>query len=486
MDMGQLEDLSLNHSFLELGNDFSSRVVPAPLRNAYLIHGNDEVAEQIGLDPQAFQHPTFVRCFNGEQSHPNFAPLAMVYSGHQFGSYVPQLGDGRAMLLGEIKNKAGHWDLVTKGAGPTPYSRFADGRAVLRSSIREYLCSAAMQGLGIPTSQALCLIGSEEPVQRERTETGALVVRVARSHIRFGSFEYFSHTNQHEALKALIDYTIQRNFPEHKSSDHPIEGFLTSIVQRTATLMAQWQAVGFTHGVMNTDNMSIIGDTFDYGPFGFMDSFVPHYIPNHSDHSGRYAFDQQPGIGLWNCRALAYALKPVLEDEAATEILDQYETFYHEEYLRLMARKLGIKGTEKNIPELLNPLFSMMTVDEVDYSIFFRSLSNQQSGREQVRTLFRNQSGIDAWFTLYDQAEPPNPPTAEEKTRDMKAVNPKYILRSYMAETAIRKAEDDRDHSIITELMTLLQSPFDEHPEMEHYASQPPEWSRHLELSCSS
>ncbi len=484
--MGQLEDLQLSHSFLELGNDFSSRVVPVPLRNAYLIHGNEHVAETIGLDPEAFQHPTFVGCFNGEQAHPRFAPLSMVYSGHQFGSYVPQLGDGRAMLLGEVKNKAGHWDLVTKGAGPTPYSRFADGRAVLRSSIREYLCSAAMSGLGIPSSQALCLIGSEEPVRRESVETGALIVRVAQSHVRFGSFEYFSHTNQHEALKALIDYTIQRNFPEHQASEQAIEGFFMSVVQRTALLMAQWQAVGFTHGVMNTDNMSIIGDTFDYGPFGFMDSFLPHYIPNHSDHGGRYAFDQQPGIGLWNCRALAYALKPVLADEAANGILNQFESIYHEEYLRLMARKLGITGTEKSIPELLNPLFSMMTVDEVDYHRFFRFLSDPQSGRAQATALFRNKSGIEAWFTLYDNARPEALCPAEERSRDMKAVNPKYVLRSYLAETAIRKAEDDHDHSVISELMTVLESPFDEHPTFERYAAEPPEWSRQIELSCSS
>lgn len=484
--MGQLEDLRLQHSFLELGDDFHSRVQPQPLRNAYLIHGNADVAALLDLDSDTFTNPTFVKCFNGERTHPSFAPLAMAYSGHQFGSYVPQLGDGRAMLLGEVANETGHWDIVSKGSGLTPYSRFADGRAVLRSSIREYLCSAAMTGLGIPSSQALCLIGSEEPVQRERTETGALVVRVAESHIRFGSFEYFSHTNQHEALKALVDYTIKRNFPELASTSSPISGFIEDVVRRTAKLMARWQSIAFTHGVMNTDNMSIIGDTFDYGPFAFMDAFQPNHVPNHSDQGGRYAFNQQPGIGLWNCRALAYALKPLLQEDQAKESLDHYETIYRTEYNRLMAAKFGIVQQAEQVPELWQELAGLLTVDEVDYTHFFRQLCNLSTNELEQSGLFNNKPGFEKWLTRYKKLLENESDSEEERSQRMKQVNPKYILRSYLAEAAIRKAEDYRDHSAIEELMSVLRNPFDEHPQLKQLADLPPDWSKHLELSCSS
>lgn len=484
--MACLDDLSVQHSFLELGNDFYSRVSPSPLRDAYLIHGNARVASLIGLDAHCFSHPTFVPCFNGQQPHPQFAPLAMVYAGHQFGSYVPRLGDGRAMLLGEVKSDQGHWDLVTKGSGLTPYSRFADGRAVLRSSIREYLASAAMVGLGIPTSQALCLIGSEEPIQRERIEPGALIVRVAQSHIRFGSFEYLSHTQQHEALKTLVDYTIQRHFPELQSNKHPIEDFFHEVVKRTAKLMAAWQAVGFTHGVMNTDNMSIIGDTFDYGPFAFMDGFQSHFIPNHSDQGGRYAFDQQPGIALWNCRALAYALRPVLKEEASQEAIDDFTPTYHQAYMERMAAKLGLPATADPLGPLISSLIPLLSADEVDYTLFFRQLCDFPAQEKELLCLFQYPDGIRNWLADYSTALEQNTSSPEERGAAMKQANPKYILRSYMAEQAIRQAEDFRDHKVIADLMEILHSPFEEHPEFQHYANTPPDWSRDLELSCSS
>ena len=482
----QLDDLPLTHSFLELGNDFHSRVAQQPLRHAYFIHGNPRVAAQLGLHPSVFQHPSFVPCFNGTQPHPCFAPLAMVYAGHQFGSYVPQLGDGRAMLLGEVETPTGQWDLVTKGSGQTPYSRFADGRAVLRSSLREYLCSAAMTGLGIPTSQALCIIGSEEPVQRERIEPGALIVRVAQSHLRFGSFEYFSHTNQHDALRSLVDYTIQRHFPKLHTEQHPVAAFLAEVTRRTARLMARWQSVGFTHGVMNTDNMSIIGDTFDYGPFGFMDAFEPHHIPNHSDHTGRYAFDQQPGIGLWNCRALAYALHPLLPAEAAKEILDDYEPTYQTEFHRLIALKLGLNQNADHAQTLFGELAPLLALDRVDYTIFFRKLCSLNQNTEQVKTLFSSQTGIQSWLDRYTKIQGTEPGTQEDRGNRMRQVNPKFVLRNYLAETAIRQAEDYRDHSVIEKLMTVLASPFEEHHELESFAEHPPDWSKDLQLSCSS
>ena len=300
MSIRALDTLSFDNSYARLPEAFYAKLNPTPFGSPpYLVHANRAAADLIDLDPEQTARPEFAGLFGGSMLAPGMEPLAMLYSGHQFGVYVPQLGDGRAILLGEVKNDRGErWDLHLKGAGMTPFSRDGDGRAVLRSTIREYLCSEAMHRLGIPTTRALCIVGSDEKVYREQIETAATLVRMAPTHVRFGTFEIFYYRQQHEHLKVLADYVIDQFFAHLREADDKYARFFTEVVERTAKLIAQWQAVGWAHGVMNTDNMSILGITLDYGPFGFMDDYDAGFICNHSDHNGRYAFNQQPYIGL--------------------------------------------------------------------------------------------------------------------------------------------------------------------------------------------
>jgi len=323
--MKKLNQLNFDNTFSRLPDIFHSRQNPTPLPHPYVVSFNASVAELINLDVTEVERAEFTEYFIGNRLLSGSEPLSMLYAGHQFGYFVPQLGDGRAILLGEVKNNAGeYWDIQLKGAGITPFSRNGDGRAVLRSSIREYLCSEAMHGLGIPTSRALCIVGSDAEVYRETIESAAVLTRLSPSHVRFGSFEVFAYRDQHEPIALLADYVIAKHFPDIGDAPDKYLRFLNEVIVRTANLMAKWQAVGFAHGVMNTDNMSILGLTFDYGPFGFMETYDPGFICNHSDHGGRYAFDQQPQIGLWNLSCLAQALTPIIEVEKAQEALENY------------------------------------------------------------------------------------------------------------------------------------------------------------------
>ena len=324
MTKHSLETLSFDNSYARLPESFYAKLNPTPFSEPpYLISFNLAAAELIDLDPEQAKRPEFADVFGGSMLVPGMEPLAMLYSGHQFGVYVPQLGDGRAILLGEARNERGErWDLQLKGAGLTPFSRDGDGRAVLRSTIREYLCSEAMHGLGIPTTRALCIVGSEHKVFREQVETSAIVLRMAPSHVRFGSFEILYYRKQHEQLTVLADYVIAHHYPHLVDVSDKYARFFSEVAERTARLIAQWQAVGWAHGVMNTDNRSILGITLDYGPFGFIDDYDPGFICNHSDHNGRYAFNQQPYIGLWNLSCLAQALLPLSQKEDLKAALD--------------------------------------------------------------------------------------------------------------------------------------------------------------------
>src|SRR5581483_2346629 len=306
--------LNLENHYARLPDDFYTRMAAEKVGSApRLIHANEDAAALLDLDPQVFRDPRFVEVAAGHRPLEGFKPLAMVYSGHQFGVWAGQLGDGRALLIGQVRNRKGQlWDIQLKGAGRTPYSRFGDGRAVMRSTIREYLCSEAMAALGVPTSRALAVVATGETVRRERREPGAVLTRLARSHVRFGHFEHFFHRGQKAEVKALADYVIAEYFIEF-AQDYV--GWFGEVVKRTAELMAQWQAVGFCHGVMNTDNMSILGLTLDYGPFGFLDGFNANHICNHSDTGGRYAYAQQPQIGYWNLFCLAQALLPLFGED---------------------------------------------------------------------------------------------------------------------------------------------------------------------------
>ncbi|NNG14770.1 MAG: YdiU family protein, partial [Gammaproteobacteria bacterium] len=326
----ELHSLPLSNSFAELGETFFSPVLPTPFEQpARLIHFNADAAELLDLDHKVQHEQDFANIFTGKQRLNGDAPLAMLYAGHQFGHYVPQLGDGRAVMLGETTNQRGEkWELQLKGSGQTPYSRAGDGRAVLRSTIREYLCSEAMHGLGIPTTRALCITGSDDEVYREQIETGAMLTRLAPSHVRFGSFEVFYYRDQHEPIRTLADYVIEHHYPELTERDDKYLALLKTVISRTARLLAQWQAVGFAHGVMNTDNMSILGLTLDYGPYGFVEAYDPDYVCNHSDHEGRYAFKNQPQIGLFNVSCLAQALLPLIDVDDAKAALEDYQPAY--------------------------------------------------------------------------------------------------------------------------------------------------------------
>ncbi len=489
--MKKLDQLNFQNTFARLPDTFHSRLHPTPMPEPYLVSFNANAAELIDLDVDEAKGADFAEYFIGNRLLPGSDPLAMLYAGHQFGHFVPQLGDGRAILLGEVKNRAGeHWDIQLKGAGATPFSRSGDGRAVLRSSIREYLCSEAMHGLGIPTSRALCIVGSDEEVWRETVESAAVVTRMAPSHVRFGSFEVFFYRDQFEPIAQLADYVIDKHFPELADVPDKYPRFLNEVVIRTARLMAQWQAVGFSHGVMNTDNMSILGLTIDYGPFGFMDAYNPGYVCNHSDHGGRYAFDRQPQIGLWNLTCLAQALTPIISVEEARAVLGNYGPTYAEHYVDLMSQKLGLTHPVKEDVALIEALLGLMHANQVDYTNLFRSLGHFKSASGEqnsvVRDQFIDRPAFDAWAETYRVRLLNEPGTNEERKARMDRVNPKYILRNYLAQVAIAKAEKERDFSEVDRLLKLLGRPFDEQPEMADYAAPPPDWAQHISVSCSS
>lgn len=489
--MKKIDQLNFENSFARLPETFHSRLKPTPLPDPYLVSFNADAARLIDLDHNEAANSDFAEHFTGNRLLSGSDPLAMLYAGHQFGHFVPQLGDGRAILLGEVKNRAGEgWEIQLKGAGTTPYSRSGDGRAVLRSSIREYLCSEAMHGLGIPTTRALCIVGSDQEVYRESIESAAVVTRMAPSHVRFGSFEVFYYRNQHESIAQLADYVIARHFPRLVDAPDKYPRFLNEVVARTARLMAKWQAVGFSHGVMNTDNMSILGLTFDYGPFGFMDSYNPGYVCNHSDHEGRYAFDQQPHIGLWNLACLAQALMPIISVGDANAALERYESIFSAHYLERMRDKLGLASADPGDEAMIASLLEIMHANQVDYTHFFRSLGDFNSApganNAKLRDQFIDRAAFDAWTEIYRaRLQMEQSVDAERKWR-MDRANPKYILRNYLAQVAIRKAEQSRDFSEVNRLLALLKRPFDEQPEMESYAALPPDWAQHIEVSCSS
>lgn len=490
--MPALENLSFDNTYAQLSEGFYRRVMPTPfVEPAYLVSFNEDAARLIDLDPEENTRSEFIDYFSGRRLLPGADPIAMLYSGHQFGVNVSQLGDGRAILLGEVRNSQGEkWDLHLKGAGVTPFSRDGDGRAVLRSTIREYLCSEAMHGLGIPTTRALCIIGSDEKVWRESIEAGAMLVRMAPTHVRFGSFEVFYYRRQVDHLRRLADYVIEQYFPQLISTPDRYIEFFAEVVSRTARLIAQWQAVGFAHGVMNTDNMSILGLTLDYGPFGFMDDYDAGFICNHSDHHGRYAFNQQPYIGLWNLSCLAQALLPLAAEEPLKAALHTYESALNAHYTELMCRKLGLQESAEEDGGLVTDLLALLQSSRVDYTIFFRALSGFQTGpgaeNHALRDYFLDRAAFDAWARRYGERLTKERSQDVERGERMNRINPKYVLRNYLAQQAIELATEKKDYSEIDRIHTLLRDPFSEQPAMEMYAAPPPNWGKHLSVSCSS
>ena len=480
--------LSWTSGFRDLGDDFYVSLLPTPLPAPYWVGHSAQVARQLGLREDWQTQNGWLQALSGNLALQGTQPLASVYSGHQFGQWAGQLGDGRAILLGESAGL----EVQLKGAGLTPFSRMGDGRAVLRSSIREFLCSEAMQGLAIPTSRALAVTGSDYSVRRETLETAAVVTRVAPSFIRFGHFEHFCHHHQHEQLKLLADYVIDRFYPECRHSalwgDNPYVAMLAAVTERTAQMVAQWQAVGFCHGVMNTDNMSILGLTIDYGPFQFLDAYDPAHICNHSDHQGRYAFYKQPNVAYWNLFCLGQALMPLIpQQEQAIAALESYKDIYPLAFATRMSAKLGFTEPQDACKPLIDAVLKRMAADKVDVTIFWRTLSHW--AREcnladtSVRDLFLNRDAIDAWLLSYSEllAQYPRGLAADL----MLKTNPKYVLRNHLGELAIRAAQG-KDFSKVAELLKVLERPYEEHPESEALANYPPDWASDIAISCSS
>ena len=466
------------------------------------------MSKELGFSNQDIQSKEFLEVMTGNSIIENSKPFAMCYAGHQFGNWAGQLGDGRAINLGEIKN----WALQLKGAGPTPYSRTADGLAVLRSSVREYLCSEAMHYLGVPTTRALSISLTGDQVLRDMMydgnpayEKGAIVSRVAKSFLRFGNFELFAARNDLKNLKILTDYTILHHFSHLGNPCKEVYlKFFQEVTNKTLEMIVDWQRVGFVHGVMNTDNMSILGLTIDYGPYGWLEGFDLGWTPNTTDKQHkRYRYGNQPTIGLWNLYQLANALYPLIDEAAPLEeILERYQLDFKTESLHMMRSKLGLTLAKKNDLLLIESLEKNLQASETDMTIFFRKLSDfkkefPEQGIKLVENAFYKIEEIhdnllnnwQQWFSEYAKRLKEEPIPSSERQKKMNKVNPKYVLRNYMAQLAIEKAETN-DSSLIEELHQLLKKPYEEEPKFEHWFAKRPEWARHKVgcsmLSCSS
>ena len=495
-----------------------SRVLPTSVRSPELVSYSPEVSELLGLDPAECKQPSFATVFGGNEQLPGMDPFAMCYGGHQFGNWAGQLGDGRAINLGEVINNHGdHWTLQLKGAGPTPYSRTADGLAVLRSSVREYLCSEAMHHLGVPTTRALSLVLTGEQVRRDmfydgnpQMEPGAVVCRVAPSFLRFGNYQIFAARKDETNLRRLVDFTIRSDF-SHLGEPSPAvyEAWFREVCSTTAQMIIHWMRVGFVHGVMNTDNMSILGLTIDYGPYGWLEDFDPGWTPNTTDATGRrYRFGNQPLIAQWNLYQLANALLPLFNDPKPLEdALESYADQYNDGFKQMMASKLGLQEYRATDDELFTQLQEVLQLTEIDMTIFYRRLANWSvsdsvihNDEELLQPLMEafylpdevkgeTSSKIAAWLRSYRERIAQDDCGSEQRVSRMNSVNPKYVLRNYLAQLAIDRSEEG-DHSLINELLDVLRNPYDEQPEFERYAEKRPDWARTRAgcsmLSCSS
>ena len=485
-------------AFSLIGDDTCQFIAPTPLPDPYWIAVSTEAAELVGIALSSNhlpQDPEWLAVLAGNPAELGRRlfpkPMATAYSGHQFGQWAGQLGDGRAILLGELN----HQELQLKGAGMTRYSRMGDGRAVLRSSIREFLCSEAMHALGIPTTRALSLVGSKQPVRRETMETAAVCSRLAPSFIRIGHFEHYAANGLHARLQELAAYLIEAHYPECQSSSTPYLSLFKAISARNARCVAQWQAVGFCHGVLNSDNISALGLTMDYGPFGFLDHTALDHICNHTDSGGRYAYHRQPKIMHWNMACLANAMVPLVELESPGEdaadllrtALSAFPPEYEAKWLGLFRGKLGLQTDAPEDMELIEALLQLMHANRADFTTVFRSLSavQKQDANSNWRDQFVDRTAADAWLIQYRARLMQESNSDAERTSLMNRINPKFILRNHLAQQAIELAQQD-DFSEVNRLQGILSRPYDEQPEFEQYASAPLPDEVITDLSCSS
>jgi len=490
-----------------------SYVNPTKPSNPKLIHASEAVAEMVGISAEEIQSEAFLNAFSGKEILPETRPYAMCYAGHQFGNWAGQLGDGRAINLTEVEHDKTFFTLQLKGAGKTPYSRTADGLAVLRSSIREYLCAEAMHSLGVPTTRSLSLMLSGDQVLRDilyngnpAYEKGAIVCRVAPSFIRFGSFEMLTARNELENLKQFTEYTIKHYFPEIKGEPKTqYLQFFKTVADKTREMILHWQRVGFVHGVMNTDNMSVHGITIDYGPYGWLENYDPNWTPNTTDSQyRRYRFGNQPQIAQWNLYQLANALYPLINEAKPLEdILESFITNFESDYKIMFLSKLGIFTSTEADSVLIDDLETVLQLTETDMTIFFRNLSSVkkfdsvEKAIEKIQFSFYTIEEVSGeileswkkWFVQYLERLSTEALSDEDRSQKMNLINPKYVLRNYMAQLAI-DAADKEDYSLINELYTLLQKPYNEQPEYGKWFAKRPDWARSKVgcsmLSCSS
>lgn len=505
-------DSVLENKRRQVSNTAFSFVVPKIPSKPKLIHASEAMVKALGLQKEDINTHQFLDVFSGSKVYPNTNPYAMAYAGHQFGNWAGQLGDGRAINLFEVVHDSKRWAVQLKGSGETPYSRQGDGLAVLRSSIREYLCSEAMHYLGVPTTRALSLMLSGDEVLRDMLyngnaeyEKGAIVCRVAPSFIRFGNFELFTARNDIENLKKLTDYTIKYFYPElGKPSKETYIKFFKAVTDRKLEMIIHWQRVGFVHGVMNTDNMSILGLTIDYGPYGWLEDFDFGWTPNTTDSQNkRYRYGNQPNIALWNLLQLANALYPLVEEPKSFEdILNTYQKDFEAQFLDMMRAKLGLKNNNDEDAKLIQNLEECLLLSETDMTIFYRELSSfkkdkANEGVAVVKKAFyfpddisnEKKSQWNEWFQDYNDRLKSENLSDKERQSYMNSVNPKYVLRNYMAQLAIDKA-NEADYTLVDELFEMLKKPYDEQPEYENWYAKRPDWARHKVgcsmLSCSS
>lgn len=473
-----------DNSYARLPESFRALVAPTPVLNPRLIQLNQALADELGVDFSALSDPQLAQLFSGNEIPEGAQPLAMAYSGHQFGSLNPNLGDGRAILLGEVIAKDGlRYDIQLKGPGRTPFSRSGDGRAALGPVLREYLLSESMHILGVPTTRALAAVTTGEMVRRERMLPGAVITRVARGFVRVGTFVYFAIRGNEEEVKTLVDYVIERNYPQLAESDNRYLSLLEAVIEKQAQLIARWMQLGFIHGVMNTDNMSVSGETIDYGPCAFMDTYHPSTVFSSIDRQGRYAYQNQPAAAHWDLCRFAETLVPLLDEESeaaaskAQEAINTFPKHYDHYWLISMAAKLGIDKPTEEDRDLINGLLECMATHEADFTLTFYHLSNvsgeHSSNDQAVRELFKEPDEFDTWAVSWRKRLASQSTSDAERQAKMRSVNPLYIPRNHLVEAVIRAAEDKQDFQPFYELMEVLKTPYTEQAGREVYA-QPP------------
>ena len=492
--MRQPHPVAFDNSYAGLPDRFYARIAPTPVAAPRLIALNRALAADLNLDADWLASPDGLDMVSGRQLPAGADPIAKAYAGHQFGNFVPQLGDGRAVLLGEVVGRDGaRRDLQLKGAGPTPFSRRGDGRAALGPVLREYIVSEAMAALGIPTTRALAAVLTGEKVQRETMLPGGVLTRVASSHIRIGTFQYFAAQGDGEGVKQLADHVIARHYPDLATVDRPYLALLDAVIARQASLVARWLNIGFIHGVMNTDNMSICGETIDYGPCAFMDAYDPATVFSAIDEGGRYAFGNQPRIALWNLTRFAECLLPLLDEteekaiEAAQAALGrfaaQFDTAFHDG----TRAKLGLTSARDDDSALIGSLLKTMADGHADFTLSFRALCDAADGdASALRTLFSEPSGIDAWLMTWRERLAADPLPANERRDRMRAANPAFIPRNHRIEAVIQAAIRRDDFGPFDELMTVLTRPFDDQPDFAVYALPPAPDERVLQTFCGT